>query len=57
MSKRGTGGMLKSFAALLTGRGNTSMRPGGSHSSLENGSGLVLLLRSHGMEEGHAGLH
>jgi hypothetical protein len=49
--------MPGSFAALLTRRGSTPMRLGGSHLSLGKGSGLVMSLKFRGMREGPTGLH
>jgi hypothetical protein len=57
MSRGGTIGMPKSSTALLTRRGSTLMRPGGSHLSPIKGSGLVMLLKSCGTEEGLVGPH
>jgi hypothetical protein len=57
MSIGGTSGMPGSSATLLTGRGSTPMRHGGSHPSPGKGSDLVMLLKSRGMGEGPMGLH
>jgi hypothetical protein len=57
MSKGGTGWMPKSSTALLTGRGSTSTRPGGSHSSPRKESSIVMLLKSRGTEKGPTGPH
>jgi hypothetical protein len=57
MSRGGTGGMPESSTVLLTGRGSTSTRPGGSHPSPGKGSGLVMSLKSRGTEEGPTGPH
>jgi hypothetical protein len=57
MSKEGTGGMHGSSIALLTRRGSTSTRLGGSHLSTRKGSVLVMSLKTRGTEEGPMGLY
>jgi hypothetical protein len=57
MSRGETGRMPKSSTVLLTGRGSTPTRPGGSHPPPGKGSGLVMSLKSRGMEEGPMGPH
>jgi hypothetical protein len=57
MSRGRTGGMPGSSVALLSGRGSSSLRLGGSHSSPGEGSDLVMSLKSRGMGEGPTGLH
>jgi hypothetical protein len=49
--------MPRSSAPLLTGRGNTLTRHGGSHLSPRKGSDLVMSLKSCGMGEGPTSPH
>jgi hypothetical protein len=51
MSRGRIGGMPRSSTALLSGRGGTLMRPGGSHFVPRKGSNLFMSLKSHGMGE------
>jgi hypothetical protein len=57
MSRGGTSRMPKSSITLLSRRGSTRMGLGGSHLSPIKGSGLVMLLKSCGTEEGLVGPH
>jgi hypothetical protein len=57
MSRRRTGEMHGSFVALLSGRGSSSLRSRGSHPSPQEGSDLVMSLKSRGTREGPTGPH
>jgi hypothetical protein len=57
MSRGVTGGMPGSSTTLLTGRGSTPTRPGGSHSSPRKGYGLVMSPKALGTEKSPMGPH
>jgi hypothetical protein len=52
MSRGRTSGMYGSSTALLSGKGRSSLRPGGSRPTPGEGSNLVMSLKSRGMGEG-----